>query len=207
VATAEIGDVLFANDAPAVFFVAGQAVKGNEAVLATLKERGHLIANHTYSEVPLTTAPSPVAEVAKTDELIAPYVSGEVFLLRAPAGAFDASVARRLNDAGLAKYVGPVQWDIGGQELSDAACWQEGMSASACAEIYLDAIRAADRGIVRFSAEPEETAQMLRVLLPKLKSEGYRFMRIDAMPAVAASLERGGAAPGTVGGNGGCRGY
>ena len=47
-------DGLKEREVQATFFLLGQSIEGNEAVVKRMQEEGHLIGNHTYSHVELT---------------------------------------------------------------------------------------------------------------------------------------------------------
>lgn len=206
-ATQGMVDYLYANQVQAAFFASGRGAERHPAVLASMKERGHLVANFGYSAEPLKEARDPVLEVRKTDELISPYVTGDMFILRVPEGELTEDGAKRLNDAGLTRYVGPVKWDFGGEGASDRECWAQGIGVDDCAEKYLKPIRDKRKGIVRLAAEDARTTELLRVLVPKLREEKFRLIRLDQVPAVRLGLEQSGGKPGTVGGAEGCKEY
>ncbi len=209
-AAAGIGDYLYANGVAAAFFVQGQAAVSQEPTLRGLKAHGHLVANRGYGKGGPAAAKDPVTDVRKTDELIAPYVSGDIFLLRTEGEALGVALAARLNAAGLTRYVGPIGWDFGTSNadfVDDATCWAKNRNADDCAQGYLTSIRLKKRGIVRLHAEDPRSDQLLRVLYPKLKDEGFAFVRLDEVAGVRIALERSGATPGKVGGPGGCDEY
>lgn len=209
-AAAAIGDYLYANGIGAAFFVQGREAANFKDVMKSLKEHGHLIANRGYGDGGPTGAADPVTDVRKTDELIAPHVSGDMFLLRTIAEDLSPTLAERLNVAGLTRYVGPIGWDVGtsnSEFTDDRSCWLKGKNADDCAQAYLATIRIKKRGIVRMHAEDPRSEQMLRVVYPKLKEEGFTFVRLDAVTAVRLQLDRSGATPGAVGGGAGCDEY
>ena len=208
-ATAGIGDVLQAHGVQAAFFVFGQHVESGTSSLSHLKEMGHLVANRTFSGAPLSQAIDPVTEIRKTDELIAPFVSGDIFLLRTSDGPMAEGLLKRLVSAGLNRYVGPVVADFGEQGAATQAslCWQEGRSVEDCTQLYLNGIRGIGKGIIALDGEDSRTGLLLRSLVPKLKEEGFTFVRLDQVATIRQALETSGAKPGTVGGPGGCREY
>lgn len=200
-------DYLYANQVQATFFVSGKGAEAFPATLASMKDRGNLVANNGYSTEPLKDAKDPVLEVRKTDELISPYVTGDMFILRVPEGELTEDGARQLNDAGLTRYVGPVKWDFGGVGASDKDCWDQNLGVDDCADKYLKPIRNARKGIVRLHAVDARSLDLLKVLLPKFQEEKFQLIRLDQVPAVRLSLEQSGGKPGTVGGAAGCKEY
>jgi peptidoglycan/xylan/chitin deacetylase (PgdA/CDA1 family) len=206
----ELGEFLFANGVQATFFVAGQAAQGFESTLEAFKDYGHLVGNLGYSGRRLTDVPDPVAEIRKTDQLITPYVTGDMFLLRAPEGAIDGKVVDLLNDDGLDKYVGHVHWDVGdtaGEFRVDTDCWTADVNAGNCAQGYMEAIRIEKRGIVRLHDMDVRTLALVRDIVPQLQSEGFSFVRVDSIPAVRRELEQAGATPGLIAGGKACNDY
>lgn len=206
----ELGEYLFANNVQAAFFVVGRAVADDDGPLSAFKDFGHLVGNLGYSGKDLAAVPDPVAEVRRTDALITPYVTGGMFLFRAPDGHIDRAVADALNDDGLDKYVGHVHWDVGdsdGNFILDSDCWATGISPSNCAQGYLGEIRVQKSGIVRLHDTDARTLALVRDIVPQLKSEGFTFARIDAVPALKRELEKAGATPGLVGGGRACNDY
>jgi peptidoglycan/xylan/chitin deacetylase (PgdA/CDA1 family) len=151
--TAEVAELLANKRLGATFFVVGRQVEGREAVLSAVRGGGHLIGNATYSGNKLTAAALPAGELRKADEVLTPYVVGNMFLLRAPDDAFDDDLAAYLNQQGLQKYVGPIGSDVVTEagEAIDAVCWREALSAGQCAVRYVEALADKKKGIARFT--------------------------------------------------------
>lgn len=208
--TRELGRYLFEERIAATFFVMGRHAKRQRALLAQLRDWGHLIGNHTYSHpglVALALAGGDVVgELKKTDDIIRPYASSDAVLFRAPYGNWrekmpdsdqdrDTSlVADILNRSDqLADYVGPINWDI---VAEDWACWRQGISAEECARRYLAETERVGGGIIlmhdsseeKFVRRRNQTMQMTKILVPDLKERGYRFVRLDAVPHVREAI-------------------
>ncbi len=224
--TGEIADFLFANNIQATFFVTGKRVATHRSEMETLRKRGHLVGNLTYSFADLTKSNDPVLEVRKTDELITPYVTGNMFILRAPESAFTSKTAQTLNEAGLSKYVGPIQFDIGtsnvttlpdGTEEPDTAdridfmndidCWRNNLSPETCTNSYAQKIRLDKKGIVLMHDNSAKTLQMVKLLVPTLINEGFTFTRVDDVPFIRVDLQKSGGKPGTFAGAEACDDY
>ncbi len=202
-ATLPIARFLETRGIAATFYVLGNVAASQTTTLQKLQKMGHLVANHTWTHVGLDTPGnlSPYEEVARSDRLISPYVPGANFLFRAPYGAFPAHLADHFNRSGLSKYVGPIHWNIGGSMengfAADWACWQSyGLSIDECARRYLAEVRYRRRGIVLMHDNHAETEHLTKRLIPWLIAEGYRFVRNDQVPGIAAKLRAGGASPG-----------
>lgn len=199
--TARLLDFLKSKEIAATFFIIANRLAGNESLVARIQSEGHLIGNHTYTHSNLTETRDVVAEVRKADELISPYITGNMFLFRAPYGAFDGNIAARLNSAGISKYVGTIDWDIGDsgsdQYTSDTECWARGLTEMECAEIYLKEIRFREKGIILFHDSYDKTVAMIEIIIPQLIAEGYSFVRLDEVPNIKQRLLAHGAAPGS----------
>lgn len=197
--TAELGRYLRDQGVSATFFVVGQRAERYPWTLSKLVEWGHTVANHTYSHQPLTKLASPSYEVEETHRIIAPYLRNGVKLFRAPYGDWNARVTDVLNSAGLASYVGTIGWEVGStlddRFAADWACWSKGLTVDECAERYLDEIRYRGRGIVLLHDLHGKTIDMVKRLVPMLKEEGYRFVRLDQVPNIGVKIREAGGAP------------
>lgn len=210
VRTLELSHWLRDRTVPATFFVNGKMVRAaSPTILADLVADGHLLANHgeTHADLTLLDAGSVVLEVTTTDALLAPFVKDGRFLFRPPYNAFDAAALAALQASPMAKYVGPIDWDIGAaagpQQAADWDCWQPiGTSdppivdVKTCGDLYLAEIHAKDHGIVLLhdpyfiGDDPAQggTVDMVKYIVPILLAEGYRFVAVDEVPSIASAL-------------------
>ncbi len=214
--TVELSKYLKAEGIRATFFVWGQALQNDGAgpsTMAALVADGHLIANHTQrhvsltSSVPALTGPEIVKELTDVDTQIAPFVKDNVWLFRAPYGQWDDATAAAIEKTPMNKYVGPINWNIGGSmnadQAADAECWKTdangvpAKSVAECGALYLKEIDAKGKGIVLlhdpyFIVKNDPTSggtyDMIQNIVPVLKGKGYKFVRLDEVPNIAALL-------------------
>jgi peptidoglycan-N-acetylglucosamine deacetylase len=220
--TLELSAYLKARGIGAAFFVNGHCFPGQggncgntqtaAVVLAQLVADGHLVANHTQTHANLTSisAQARVEQLAETDAIIAPFVPAERFLFRAPFGAWNNGTYATLSASAMDKYVGHVDWDVGGVWSGDDAtgyaadwyCWQTAAATSArCGARYINEVNAVGKGIVLFhdadygdvantnpNAGLGNTVDMVKYMVPLLEAAGYTFKRLDEVPAIAALL-------------------
>ena len=212
--TGELSTYLKGEGIAAAFFVNGKMLASGTATLGKLVADGHLVANHTQTHTSLTgrsTGGAPLepaavlSEVAQTDALIAPFVTAGRFLCRAPDGDFDATTYAALEATPMAKYVGPINWDIGDHmgpaQATDWDCWTPGsdglvLTPAECASLYMTEIETVGRGVVLLhdpyfmNDDPAQggTVDMVKMIVPQLKALGYSFARVDAVPEIAALL-------------------
>lgn len=200
--TLELAQYLHAEGIRATFFVVGYQAANRLPVLNTLQQLGHLVANHTNAHPAMTNTNNPVAEVQALDTLIAPYITSGIHLFRAPYGDWSGTVASILNSAGLKKYVGSILWDVGGALTSrysaDWNCWSKGHSVASCGQGYLNEIEDRGRGIVLMHDSHSKTVDMVKWLVPRIKSRGFRFVRLDQVPNIGAAIRQEGGAPDTL---------
>src|SRR5262245_34754517 len=195
--TYELGRFLAEQGVPAAFFVIGRHAERRPNVLERLTAWGHTLGNHTDSHaglVALARAGGDVAgELARADAVIRPFLNDDVVYFRPPYGSWGESVAGLLKgDGRFADYVGPVQWDVLGD---DWACWGKGVSVEEAARRHLEAVERKGRGIVLLHDGADDPAQQPRnrtteltqLLVPRLLDRGYRFLRLDDVPSVRAA--------------------
>jgi peptidoglycan/xylan/chitin deacetylase (PgdA/CDA1 family) len=223
--TLELSAYLKAQGIKAGFFVNGQCFEGGgcgngqpaSVVLAQLVADGHVVANHTHRHYDLTnTTQFPatpagdtaiINELSLTDAIIAPYVAHKRFMFRAPFGAFDARAYNVLHASPMDKYVGHIEWDIGGQRTAttgaDFACWQNDpkLTSKGCGDLYIMETNYQGKGIVLMhdadlgnvgntnpTSGTGNTIDMVKYMVPLLKVAGYTFVRVDEVPAINALL-------------------
>jgi peptidoglycan-N-acetylglucosamine deacetylase len=190
----ELGTYLKTEGIRAAYFVVGKVAINSPNTLKTLQSQGHLIANHSYNHLQMTKLKDPVSEVRRTDDVIKSYVDNGKFLFRPPYGDWNSRVASILNNAGLKKYVGSIFWDVGGVRANgysaDWDCWPKGDSIQTCGNGYLKEIRAKGKGIVLMHDVHNKTVDMVKYMVPILKKEGYKFIRVDEVPNIKVSLSQ-----------------
>ncbi len=183
------------NGVVSTFFMTGTSIVASTAQKAApekIAAMGHLIANHTYTH-PINPSFARLAtsqmvdEIARTDNLIAAHIErGAPSYLRTSGGSWSAGVQTALNNSDKTKhYIGNIYWDIGGDMASgygaDWACWgrQYNLTPEQCGDRYLKEIRDKKRGIVLLHDIHTKTQAMVKYMIPKLKAEGYTFVRVD----------------------------
>lgn len=189
----ELGRFLAAEGIQATFFVVGENVVRFKQETAELAKLGHLIANHSYSHTAMTKADDPIAEIQDTDKLISQYIPKNTYLFRPPYADWGARLPVILNKTLLKKYVGPVLWDVGGHTTkrysADWDCWAYNDSLELCAQGYMNEFRDKDHGIALFHDIHSKTIDMVKLhIVPALKKEGFKFVRLDAVPDIKEAL-------------------
>lgn len=196
--TLELAQYLNAQGVPATFFMVGKFASDMPDILSQVKSLGHLIGNHTYDHPNLINysqrGGDVVCQIARTDSVIRHWIDSPVVFVRPPYSAWNTEVASALNanlTASLS-HVGPVGVDISGD---DWACWRDNRSPEECAAVYIQQVETQRRGIVLLHdctadldviKRANRTFELMQLLIPELTDRGYQFVRLDAVPGIAA---------------------
>jgi peptidoglycan/xylan/chitin deacetylase (PgdA/CDA1 family) len=101
-------DVLARHSARATFFLIGERVRGNEAIVARIAAEGHEVANHLMRDERSIRVPAPrfQRELAQVTSLLAGY--GAVRWFRPGSGWFTPRMRRVAGEQGLRVVLGTV---------------------------------------------------------------------------------------------------
>lgn len=193
----------------ATFFVNGYH-RGDSAYqrrLGAIVKAGHLLANHTENHcysgataAPCNSTPyaslsadTQIDEILRVHSDIAALQPQGPFLLRTPGGSWDATTATTLNSRLKVDYLGPIHWSagdnvqIGGVNYkADYACWSSNTSVATCLTGYQAMLRNAKRGFILMHDLKSQTVEMVKLLVPWMKTAGYKFALPTASPSVQA---------------------
>ncbi len=200
--TEEIAHFLWQRQIPATFFINGSNVPifTNQPYTDPIKAiiaGGHVLANHTQNHVCLLTtdAATIIKEITDTDNLIVAAQSNGPFYFRAPWGAYTLDTLSVIHASPtMKKYAAILSWDMGGQLISnvsaqDNACWANGYTPAQCGDLYLTEIRNAKHGgIILVHDSHDQTIDMLKLIIPTLQNEGYKFVSLAHVPSVQRAL-------------------
>jgi peptidoglycan/xylan/chitin deacetylase (PgdA/CDA1 family) len=190
--TLAIARFLHSEKIGATFFMFAPHVARHPGLVRAVRRLGHLAGSHSRDHRPYTVFDDHA-------ELLSDFRSAErglrgeetgVLPVRPPYGAWSPPLATVLNADLLcsAGVLGPVGWDI---STEDWTFWRDDRTAEECAEIALQEILAADRGIVLMhdsSADlpavrmKNRTYELTRLLIPQLRKRGFSFVRLDGIP-------------------------
>jgi peptidoglycan/xylan/chitin deacetylase (PgdA/CDA1 family) len=200
--TLQIAAFLHEHNIQATFFVVGKYAIEYDDVLHKVAELGHLIGNHTYEHPDLPYYLSKNGDVQnqilRTDSIIKKYNPNNTIYFRSPYGKWSKEVSTDLNSNVLTTidHVGPIDWDIAG---IDCYYWRKGISVEQTAQKYLEDIREKDHGIVvmhdeiadmEFLQPENKTLELTKQLIPLLKSEGYKFVRLDEIASIKKDSDK-----------------
>ena len=167
----EILDLLDENNVKATFFIMGKWViypEGNREKLIEIHKRGHEIGNHSYVHPDFKNIGKEriIEEVKKTEEIIEKEVGVKTNLFRFPSGSYSQESLSVIH--GL-QYKS-IQWDV------DSVDWK-GESKEREYKKVIDNIKGGS--ILLYHNNGKHTVENLKEIIPKLKSEGYEFVKIS----------------------------
>ena len=180
--TAQILDVLDQYDAKATFFTIGNQIEGRSDLVKRAADAGHQVCTHSWDHaagsgqgVDLTRMPAEeqVAEVTKGLAAIEEATGAPAStVFRAPGGNFAGDIVWTLKGHITAE----IGWNI------DTEDWRR-PGASAIANRIM---RASSGDIVLMhdgGGDRSQTVEALKIALPYLQEQGYRFVTIDELLA------------------------
>jgi peptidoglycan-N-acetylglucosamine deacetylase len=172
--TPRVLDLLAANDARGSFFLLGEAVERYPKIVERIVADGHLIGNHSYNHPRFAKLSwqKQVAQIERTDTLLASFDSGRMHRFRPPSGLFTAAML--------------VSCAIRGRNITywsyDSLDYQRKPAADVIGMLRADAPGAGD--IVLMHDDNAATADVLEALLPEWRANGFAMR---ALPAEASA--------------------
>ena len=110
--TEQLLDGLKERNVVATFFVTGENAQNYPNIIRREQEEGHLIGNHTYSHIQLTSGNRETfrEELVKTNELLENITGEKVSFVRPPYGSWDKSFEKELNMFPVLWNIDPLDW-------------------------------------------------------------------------------------------------
>ena len=171
VRTPALLDVLAEANAPATFFLLGDAVEMHPEVVTRMAVEGHELGNHTYCHryLPLARSRSVERELAKTDRAIADATGLVPRVARPPWGGRSPWTVRAFTR--LAKRL--VLWDVNSYD------WK-GKPAAEVVERVLERTRPGSIILMHEARDGgEETIEAVRQLIPALRARGFELVTVS----------------------------
>lgn len=163
--TEQLLDGLAERGVHATFFVTGAHAELHPEVIERMNKEGHLIGNHTYSHIQLSSANREEfkAELIKTNEILYGITGKEVVYVRPPYGSWDKKFESELN-------MFPVLWTI------DPLDWCSTNVANITNKIIS---KAKENAIILMHDEYASTVTAALKVVDHLKEEGYEFVTVE----------------------------
>lgn len=163
--TEKLLDGLKERGVQATFFVTGEHAELHPDIIERMNEEGHIIGNHTYSHIQLTSGNREVykAELIKTNQILSDITGEEVLYVRPPYGTWDKSFETELNMFPVLWNVDPLDW------CSD--------NASLVISRVLKAAEENDIILLHDYYETSVTAALQ--IVDELQGRGYTFVTVE----------------------------
>lgn len=160
--TPRVLELLKKYRAKGTFFVLGQKVAGNEAILKQMVAEGHEVANHTFTHPNLVEMSDEVilSEINQTQKAIQAVLGQKPTIYRPPYGSADARVANLAN-------LPAIHWSV------DTLDWEHRNPDHILEQVKL---HMAPGDIVLMHDIHPETVDALEPILEYLVSQGYVFV-------------------------------
>ncbi|MEU5880411.1 polysaccharide deacetylase family protein [Spirillospora sp. NPDC047279] len=165
--TGELLDDLRDAGAPATFFMLGQNVEGNEAVVRRMVEEGHEVANHSWSHPQLTGLSSSAvrSQVQRTNKAIEAASGVRPAMFRPPYGATDRRVGRAVG-------MPQIMWSV------DSLDWQH---HSVSKNVRVGTREPRTGGIVLYHDIHEASVDAIPRVLSGLERRGFTFVTVSQL--------------------------
>lgn len=110
--TEQLLDGLKERNVVATFFVTGENAQNYPNIIRREQAEGHLIGNHTYSHIQLTSGNRETfrEELVKTNEILENITGEKVSFVRPPYGSWDKSFEKELNMFPVLWNIDPLDW-------------------------------------------------------------------------------------------------
>ena len=149
----------------ATFFVTGENAQSCPDLIRREKADGHLIGNHTYSHIQLTSDNKEVfrEELVKTNEILEAITGENVTYIRPPYGSWDKSLEQDLN-------MFPVLWNV------DPLDWCTPDAGLVMSRV-LQQVEDGDIILLHDYYDTSVTAALM--IVDEMKKQGYEFVTVE----------------------------
>lgn len=163
--TPQMLELLKEEQVPATFFLLGENVELYGDVVKEIAKEGHLIGNHTYHHVQVTSLSLEEAckEIQETSDLIEELTGTGTEYVRPPFGTWNEELEERLNMI-------PVMWSI------DTKDW----TTQNVDWIVRETVKhAEDHDIILMHDSYQSTVDAVKRVIEQLEAEGFEFVTVD----------------------------
>ena len=163
--TNKLLDLLEQEQVPATFFLLGENAEQYGEQVRMIAEQGHLIGNHTWRHVQVTSLPKEEAEeeILAVSSLVEELTGNGTSYVRPPFGIWDPELEEELDMI-------PVLWTI------DTLDWTTQNVDWIVEKTVQDA---GENDIILMHDSYESTVQAAERIIRRLKAEGFEFVTVD----------------------------
>ncbi len=163
--TKKLLDGLKERGVRATFFVMGEHAELHPDIIKRMHDEGHLIGNHTYSHIQLTSSNRQEFkdELVRTNKIIKDITGEEVQYVRPPYGSWDKSLEKELN-------MFPVLWNI------DPLDWNTPNASKVARRVIKNA---EENAVILLHDYYSTSVDAAFMIIDKLTEEGFTFVTVD----------------------------
>ena len=167
VCTPRLLDGLRERGVHATFFLMGENIEGNEALVRRMQEEGHLIGNHSYRHIQLTKAGADKVcdAIEQTEEIISGITGTRPQYLRPPYGDWNEELECRMN-------LTTVFWTV------DSLDWQLQDTSKIVKRVLK---RAGNSDIILMHDIFPTSVDAALQIVDTLQAQGYTFVTVDEL--------------------------
>lgn len=165
--TKDLIEVLDKYDSKATFFILGNNIKGNEAIIKNISSKGHQIGIHGYSHTPFTNmdVDDVNAEIAGTYDMLSRIDVRPTNIVRPPFGKLNETIKEQVNYPF-------VLWNIDTDDVKNQN--KENIKTNIRKQISEGSI------ILMHDLYPT-TVEAVDEIIPELIGQGYKFVTLSDM--------------------------
>jgi len=178
--TLHLLDVLEKHNVLATFFMIGRFVRQRPDIAVEVKERGHVIGNHTYTHPALTFRSTSAVrdELVQCGDAITAAIGEHSKLFRPPFGARRPGVFQLARGLGL----DPIMWNVTGYDWNAPSA--DYIEKKVTARLRGGSVVLLhDGGHKAFGADRSNTVKAVDALIVRYKADGFEFVPIPEMIA------------------------
>lgn len=176
--TRNVVDVLDKYGVRGTFFELGKRVEADPDLTREIRDRGHVIGNHTYSHPDLSQSTDDIVnnEIEWANNAFVEALGEKPTVFRMPFGSGGERVVKLIEDHEMSSVI----WNV------DSADW-----ALKNTELIVNTVKDNIRrqSLILFHDTIAETADAVDILIPWLQEQGYIFLTADEFDLGVYSLE------------------
>lgn len=164
--TAALLDGLKARGAHATFFLIGEQIAGNEALVMRMKDEGHQIGNHSFTHVRLDAAGErELSEIAQTEDALHELLGEGACWIRPPWGFSSDALEQHVSVPLIFWTVDTMDWSVRSRDLVAHCIVQN----------------AADGDIVLLHDPYQTSVDAALQAIDTLSAQGYEFVTLEEL--------------------------
>ncbi len=175
--TAALLDGLKERGAHVTFFLIGEQIAGNEALVTRMKDEGHQVGNHSFTHVRLDAADAAaLGEIARTDDALCALLGDGDYWVRPPWGFCSDTLKGSVSVPLIFWTVDTMDWSVRSRDLV-AHCITE---------------TAKDGSIVLLHDPYQTSVDAALRAIDTLSAQGYEFVTLEELFARSGTTPEAG---------------